>query len=100
MGISKTQPVEILEQHYPLLFETYALREGSGGGGKSRGGFGVVTVSVSCAGRKGPSFLMDHGRYGPPGMTGGDPGSPNEIRVGQADTSRHRNMSPKVKATC
>ena len=29
---------------------------------------------------------MDHGRYGPPGMTGGDPGSPNEIRVGQADT--------------
>lgn len=29
VGISKTQPVEILEQHYPLVFEEYALREGS-----------------------------------------------------------------------
>ena len=86
VGISKTQPVEILEQHYPLLFETYALREGSGGGGKSRGGFGVSYRIRLLRGEGKASFLMDHGRYGPPGMTGGDPGSPNEIRVGQADT--------------
>ena len=41
VGISKTQPVEILEQHYPQIFEEYALREGSGGAGRTRGGFGV-----------------------------------------------------------
>ena len=41
VGISKTQPAEILEQHYPILFEEYALREGSGGAGRHRGGFGV-----------------------------------------------------------
>src|SRR4030095_12813807 len=39
IGISKTQPAEVLEQHYPILFERYALRERSGGAGKTRGGF-------------------------------------------------------------
>jgi N-methylhydantoinase B len=84
VGISKTQPVEILEQHYPLLFETYALREDSGGTGKRRGGFGVSYRIRLLRGEGKASFLMDHGRDGPPGMTGGDSGAPNEIRVGQA----------------
>ena len=30
------------------------------------------------------SFLMDHGRVGPPGLLGGSPGAVNEIAVGQA----------------
>ena len=34
IGISKTQPTEVLEQHYPILFERYALRERSGGAGE------------------------------------------------------------------
>jgi len=38
VGISKTQPVEILEQHYPILFDRYALHEGSGGAGRHNGG--------------------------------------------------------------
>src|SRR6185503_10789267 len=46
IGISKTQPTEVLEQHYPLLFEQYALRERSGGAGKTRGGFGGATNEV------------------------------------------------------
>ena len=41
VGISKTQPVEILEQHYPILFDRFALREGSGGAGRHRGGCGA-----------------------------------------------------------
>src|SRR5690606_19965686 len=41
IGISKSQPVEILEQRYPIIFDEFALREGSGGAGKYRGGFGV-----------------------------------------------------------
>ena len=28
IGISKNQPIEVLEQHFPVLFETYELREG------------------------------------------------------------------------
>ena len=41
IGISKTAPVEVMEQYYPVLFRRFALREGSGGAGEHRGGFGV-----------------------------------------------------------
>jgi N-methylhydantoinase B len=37
VGISKTQPVEILEQDYPILFDRFALRESSGGAGGHHG---------------------------------------------------------------
>jgi N-methylhydantoinase B len=81
IGISKTQPAEVLEQHYPILFEQYALRERSGGAGRTRGGFGVdYTVRI----RRGEallSFLMDHGRFGPPGLFGGQDGARNEVVV-------------------
>jgi N-methylhydantoinase B len=81
IGISKTQPAEVLEQHYPILFERYALRERSGGAGRTRGGFGVdYTVRI----RRGEallSFLMDHGRFGPPGLLGGKDGATNEVVV-------------------
>jgi N-methylhydantoinase B len=84
VGISKTQPVEILEQHYPLLFEEYALREGSGGAGRRRGGFGVNYRARLLRGQAKANFMMDHGRYGPPGLAGGATGAPNEIEVSQA----------------
>ena len=87
IGISKTQPAEVLEQHYPILFEQYALRERSGGAGRTRGGFGVdYTVRV----RRGEallSFLMDHGRFGPPGLFGGKDGAPNDVVVERAGTT-------------
>ena len=41
IGISKTTPIEVMEQYYPVLFEEYSLHEGSGGAGEQRGGFGV-----------------------------------------------------------
>ena len=85
IGISKTQPIEILEQRYPLLFETYALREGSGGAGKFRGGFGVSYRVKVLRGEGKASFLMEHGRSGPPGLLGGKPGAPNVIRLRQGN---------------
>ncbi|MBL8674400.1 MAG: hydantoinase B/oxoprolinase family protein, partial [Rhodospirillales bacterium] len=41
IGISKMQPVEVMEQYDPVLFEEFALAEGSGGAGEHRGGFGI-----------------------------------------------------------
>jgi len=82
VGISKTQPVEILEQHYPILFDRFALREGSGGAGRHRGGFGVDYQIRLLRGEATASFLMDHGRVGPPGLLGGSPGAVNEIALG------------------
>jgi N-methylhydantoinase B len=81
IGISKTQPVEVLEQHYPILFERYALRERSGGAGRTRGGFGVDYRVRIRRGEALLSFLMDHGRFGPPGLLGGQDGACNEVVV-------------------
>src|SRR5215475_8260040 len=81
IGISKTQPTEVLEQHYPILFERYALREGSGGAGCTRGGFGVYYKIRIRRGEALLSFLMDHGRFGPPGMLRARDGAPNEVTV-------------------
>ena len=85
IGISKTQPIEILEQRYPLMFERYALREGSGGAGTYRGGFGVDYKVRMLRGGGTASFLMEHGKFGPPGIIGGEPGARNEIRVQQGE---------------
>lgn len=81
IGISKTQPLEVMEQFYPVLFEEYSLREGSGGEGKFRGGFGVNYRVKIRRGRALASFVMDHGRTGPAGVQGGLDGGPNRIMV-------------------
>ena len=51
IGISKTTPIEVMEQYYPVLFEEYSLHEGSGGAGEHRGGFGV-NYTISPAPRR------------------------------------------------
>ena len=81
IGISKSQPVEVLEQYYPILFKRFALREGSGGAGAQRGGFGVHYEVELLRGEARASFVMDHGRFGPPGVQGGADGAPNVVRV-------------------
>ena len=81
IGISKSQPIEILEDRYPVVFDRYALRESSGGAGKFRGGFGVDYQVRLLRGEATASFLMDHGRFGPPGILGGRDGAPNNVRI-------------------
>ena len=83
IGISKAPPVEIMEQQYPVLYHRYALREGSGGAGKHRGGFGLDYEIELRRGDATASFVMDHGRFGPPGVLGGRDGEPNSVRVHQ-----------------
>jgi N-methylhydantoinase B len=102
IGISKTQPTEVLEQHYPILFEQYALRERSGGAGKTRGGFGVDYRVRIRRGEALLSFLMDHGRVGPPGLFGGRDGAPNEViveRQGTAYVSPHWSKDEDIHVT-
>lgn len=81
IGISKAPPVEIMEQQFPVLYHAYALREGSGGAGRHRGGFGLSYEIELLRGRATASFVMDHGRFGPPGALGGGDGAPNEVEV-------------------
>ena len=85
IGISTMQPIEVLEQRYPVLFEEFSLREGSGGAGRTRGGFGVNYAMRLRNGWGRASFVMDHGRYGPQGVLGGEDGGANTVRVERAD---------------
>ncbi|BBD35452.1 methylhydantoinase [Aminobacter sp. Y103A] len=81
IGISKSPPVEIMEQAYPVLYRHYALREGSGGAGKQRGGFGLAYEIELLRGAARASFVMDHGRTGPQGALGGHDGKVNSVTV-------------------
>ncbi|MEJ8475664.1 hydantoinase B/oxoprolinase family protein [Roseibium algae] len=83
IGISKAPPVEIMEQQFPVLYHRYALREGSGGAGKQRGGFGLDYEIELLRGNATASFVMDHGRFGPQGALGGQDGMPNSVIVYQ-----------------
>ncbi|MGI9507554.1 MAG: hydantoinase B/oxoprolinase family protein, partial [Geminicoccaceae bacterium] len=81
IGISKTPPIEVMEQVFPVLYRQYALRQGSGGAGKQRGGFGVSYTVELKRGEAAASFVMDHGRFGPQGVLGGKDGMPNAVTV-------------------
>lgn len=85
IGISKAPPVEIMEQAFPVLYHRYALREGSGGAGRMRGGFGLDYEVELRRGQAKASFVMDHGRFGPQGAMGGGDGAPNEVTVWRGD---------------
>ena len=81
IGISKTTPIEVMEQYYPVLFEEYSLHEGSGGAGEYRGGFGVNYTIRLRRGDARASMVMDHGRTGPLGALGGADGGVNKVRI-------------------
>jgi N-methylhydantoinase B len=87
IGISKTTPIEVMEQYYPVLFEEYSLHEGSGGAGEHRGGFGVNYTIRLRRGEARASMVMDHGRTGPRGVLGGEDGGINTVRVETAKGS-------------
>ncbi|MDS1136576.1 hydantoinase B/oxoprolinase family protein [Nitratireductor indicus] len=88
IGISKSPPVEVMEQAFPVLYRRYALREGSGGAGRHRGGFGLSYEVELLRGEARASFVMDHGRTGPQGVLGGGDGGVNEVTVWR-DGSAH-----------
>ncbi len=89
IGISKTTPIEVMEQRYPVLFEEYSLHEGSGGAGKFRGGFGVNYTMTLRRGSARASMVMDHGRVGPNGALGGANGGVNKVVVRRRDGDYH-----------
>jgi N-methylhydantoinase B len=88
-------PVEALEHAYPLRLERYALRDGSGGAGKHRGGAGVVrdyralvdgiTVSLSSERQNVPAPGLAGGQSGEVGGFVLNPGTPQERRLGSAE---------------
>ncbi|MEL3892863.1 hydantoinase B/oxoprolinase family protein [Ferrovibrio sp. MS7] len=89
IGISKTTPIEVMEQYYPVLFEEYSLHEGSGGAGKYRGGFGVNYTIRLRRGEARASMVMDHGRTGPRGVLGGEDGGLNTVLIERDNSGKY-----------
>jgi len=74
MSNTLSTPTEALELGYPIRVERHALRLGSGGAGRHRGGDGVVRVLrvlESCR----LSIVSERRRHAPQGRNGGEPGS-------------------------
>jgi N-methylhydantoinase B len=84
MSNTLSTPVEALELQYPLRVERYALRPGSGGDGKHRGGDGVLRelrVLEDCR----LSVISERRRHRPQGERGGEPGKPGRNSLNGAD---------------
>jgi len=88
-------PAEALEIAYPVRVEAYALREGSGGAGRFRGGMGIMRDVRVLADGVHLIVKGDRVRRGPWGLDGGgpgatldflvDPGTPGERRMRRED---------------
>jgi N-methylhydantoinase B len=74
MSNSLNTPVEALELAYPLRIRKYALRPGSGGAGRFRGGDGVVREYEALEACR-VSVVTERREYPPQGLGGGAPGA-------------------------
>jgi N-methylhydantoinase B len=70
-------PLEIFEAAYPVRFTEWALRDGSGGAGRCRGGLGAV-YEIELLEEEADVFLFgERGKYPPRGIVGGGDGASN-----------------------
>ena len=89
MSNTLNTPVEVLEREYPLRVERYAIRRGSGGDGRHRGGDGVlraIRVLEDCR----LSVISERRRRRPRGAAGGEDGAVGENRL---NGRRHRRQA-------
>ncbi len=74
MSNTLNTPIEALERDFPLRVTEYALRAGSGGAGRHRGGDGVVRELEALA-EMTFSLIAERRRHPPRGADGGAPGA-------------------------
>jgi N-methylhydantoinase B len=86
MTNSLNTPAEGLEYSYPLRVMKYALRAGSGGEGKHRGGDGIVREMEVLADAT-VTLLADRRKSRPYGLAGGDDGAPGRTEILRTDGS-------------
>ncbi|USI74325.1 hydantoinase B/oxoprolinase family protein [Sphingomonas morindae] len=86
MTNSRMTDPEVLEQRFPVLVERFAIRRGSGGAGRRRGGDGAVRVLRFRAPMQ-LSILANRRRVPPFGLAGGAPGALGVTRIERADGS-------------
>ncbi|MDE0169604.1 MAG: hydantoinase B/oxoprolinase family protein [bacterium] len=104
-GAYRNIPVETMENRYPFILHRHALRDGSGGDGKWRGGLGIIReyeLLAPCT----VNLWFERSRQPSWGLFGGEDGASPEVWVhrpragshphaqGQRPQSRGRNPAP------
>ncbi|WP_282702568.1 hydantoinase B/oxoprolinase family protein [Streptomyces sp. CC219B] len=84
MTNSRLTDPEVLEWRLPVRLDEFAVRRGSGGAGRWRGGDGAVR-RIRFREPMTVSTLSQHRRVPPYGMAGGEPGALGANRVERAD---------------
>ena len=87
MTNSRLTDPEVLEWRYPVLLESFEIRDGSGGVGKYRGGHGIRRRTRFLESME-AVILANHRIVAPYGMDGGGPGAVGRNWVERADGSR------------
>ena len=68
-------PIEAIETNYPMQVAAYAIRRGTGGAGKFRGGAGVIRALRLLTDAE-VTILSERRARGPYGLQGGEQGKP------------------------
>jgi 5-oxoprolinase (ATP-hydrolysing) len=87
MTNSRLTDPEVLEWRFPVLLESFEIRQGSGGAGAHRGGHGAVR-RVRFLEPMTAAILSNHRSVPPHGMAGGKPGAPGHNYVQRAGGGR------------
>ncbi|MBI1375044.1 MAG: hydantoinase [Phycisphaera sp.] len=85
MTNTRITDVEVLEHKYPVRVRRFAIRRGSGGEGRHRGGDGVVR-EIEFLTPVQVSLLTQRRDTAPFGLAGGSPGKPGRNAIRRADT--------------
>ena len=83
MTNSWNTPTEVFEQVYPVRLRKYAIRRGSGGKGRHRGGDGIIREIELLADTQ-VGLLCDRRKRGPYGLAGGQAGQPGKNTMTRA----------------
>lgn len=75
----RTQPIEILERFYPVVFKGLSLREGSAGAGMHQGGWGTEIRWELTHGTASLGIMGDRKDFPIWGVEGGLPGQPQDL---------------------
>ena len=95
MSNTLNTPIEALEFALPVRVRRYALRRGSGGAGKHRGGDGLIREIEFLASAH-VTILSERRKYAPYGLAGGSPGQPGVNILLPGDGSPPRRLPGKV----
>ena len=94
MTNSLNTPVEALEYAYPFRVRKYGYRRGSGGGGRYRGGDGLVR-EIELLTDSQVTILADRRKFAPYGLAGGEAGA-----TGKASLIRNHGQTEELPGKC